>query len=105
MALKELEELQESDAERTIVLRFDPWHFTNSTQLFNQFLIALANKFNGKKNKKLNKVGQALSQYSSAFELAELIPVPILNNVISKVGGWSAKKIGDGLQNNLEFPN
>lgn len=102
MALKELEELQKSDIEKTIILRFDPWHFTNSTQLFNQFLIALANKFNSKKNKELNKVGQALSQYSSAFELAELIPVPILNTVIAKVGGWGAKKIGDRLQNNLE---
>ncbi len=102
MALKELEVLQKSDAQKTIILRFDPWHFTNSTQLFNQFLIALANEFNSKKEKALNKVGQALSKYSSAFELAELIPVPIINTVVSKLGKWGTKKIGDSLQNNLE---
>ena len=102
MALKELEKLQEGEDSKTIVLKFEPWHFTNSTQLFNQFLIALANEFIGKKEKALNKVGRALSKYSSAFELAELIPVPIVNTIISKVGGWGVKKIGDNLQNNLE---
>lgn len=102
MALKELEELQKNEKNKTIVLKFEPWHFTSSTQLFNQFLIALANEFMNKKTKALNQVGQALSKYSSAFEYAELIPVPVLNKVIAKLGKWGAKKIGDSLQNNLE---
>ena len=102
MALNELEELQKNEVDKIIVLKFEPWHFTSSTQLFNQFLITLANKFISKKTKALNQVGQALGKYSSAFEYAEMIPVPILNQVVAKLGKWGANKIGESLQNNLE---
>ena len=45
MALEELDRLQESEENKIITLKFEPWHFTDSTQLFNQFLISLANEF------------------------------------------------------------
>ena len=102
MALNELEKLQKNEKNKIIVLKFEPWHFTSSTQLFNQFLIALANEFMSKKTKSLNQIGQALSKYSSAFEYAEMIPVPVVNKIVAKLGKWGAKKIVDSLQNNLE---
>ncbi len=102
MSLNELAELQKGEENKIIVLKFEPWHFTNSTQLFNQFLIGLANEFVSKKDKGLKVVGKALCQYSSAFELAELIPVPFLGKAVAKFGKASVEHVGKQLQGNLE---
>ncbi len=102
MALEELDRLQESEENKIITLKFEPWHFTDSTQLFNQFLISLANEFMTKKDKGLHKVGKALCKYSSTFELAELIPIPVLGKVVANLGKNSLDKIGKHLQGDLE---
>ena len=74
MAMQELEDLQCDKEDKMIILKFDPWHFTDTTQLINQFLIRLANEFLSEKDKQLNNIGELLTKYSSAFELAEYIP-------------------------------
>ena len=102
MMLSELQSLKEKNHSDTIIVRFEPWHFTDSTQLICQFLIRLADEFKDPKTEKLSKIGQALTKYSSAFELAECIPIPYVNTAISKVGKFSLDIIGKKLQKNIE---
>ena len=85
-----------------IILKFDPWHFTDTTQLINQFLIRLANEFLSEKDKQLNNIGELLTKYSSAFELAEYLPVPWLNKAISIFGKAGAKFAGKKLQKGIK---
>ena len=68
MTLNEIESIQDKTTERPIIIRFEPWHFSDSTQLLKQFLIRLANEFQSKKDKRTDKIGQALAKYSTAFE-------------------------------------
>lgn len=102
LTLEKLNKLQHEQEEKYIVIKFEPWHFTNSTQLLNQFLIRLADEFQKPKSKALNIIGAALTQYSSAFQLAELIPIPIANKFIAKTGETVVKDIGKRLQKNIK---
>lgn len=102
MTMQDLEKLQCGKEDQMIILKFDPWHFTDTTQLINQFLIRLANEFFSKKDEKLNKIGEMLAKYSGAFELAEFIPVPGLNKLVSILGKTSAEYIGEKMQNGIE---
>ena len=67
MALQELNRLQEDATEKTVVVHFEPWHFLDSKQLLNQFIIRLANEFGSKSDATMNKIGKALEAYSGAF--------------------------------------
>lgn len=102
MAMQELEDLQCDKEDKMIILKFDPWHFTDTTQLINQFLIRLANEFLSEKDKQLNNIGELLTKYSSAFELAEYLPVPWLNKAISIFGKAGAKFAGKKLQKGIK---
>lgn len=102
MTLNEIESMQDNQSDTPIIIRFEPWHFSDSTQLLKQFLIRLANEFQGKKDKTTKKVGQALTKYSAAFELAEYIPIPVANTLIAKIGKFSTNHIGNRMQKNIE---
>lgn len=65
-----------------IILRFNPWNFTSSDQLFRQFFMMMADQFSGKKDKKFDEIGAALSDYGATLEL------------IPKVGGAASKSSG-----------
>lgn len=67
LILSEFNGLDEENNSNTIILKFEPWHFTDTTQLISQFLIQLAYKFNGKKKEKISEIGEALTKYSVAF--------------------------------------
>lgn len=102
MAMQELEKLQCDKEDKMIILKFDPWHFTDTTQLINQFLIRLANEFLSEKDKQLNNIGELLTEYSSTFELAEYIPIPGLNKAVSIFGTAGAKFAGKKLQKSIK---
>jgi len=102
MTLNEIESIQDKLIERPIIIRFEPWHFSDSTQLLKQFLIRLANEFQSKKDKRTDKIGQALTRYSTAFEFAEYIPIPVANTLIAKIGKTSANHIGKRMQKNID---
>ena len=74
-----------------IIVRFEPWHFSDASQLLSQFFIRLSNEFKSKKDKKLHNIGTAIETYSSAFELAKLIPV--YGDAISSVAKFGAGKL------------
>ena len=78
MAIEEIKQLSESkdDNNKIIIIQFNPWNFTDTNQLINQFFITLTNSLKiDSKNKKVKDVGSAIEKYSSALEYSEYIPV------------------------------
>ena len=84
-----------SDDEKMVILRFDPWIFTDVKQLIPQFFTHLNNAFKNKKDKRSVAVGKALEDYSGAFEILEAIPVA--GKILSAAGKTAAKGIGKRL--------
>ena len=97
MTLEEIDAQKKKNDDEIIVCKFDPWHFDSSTQLISQFLIWLGNIFESKAQKISKEIGQALIKYSTAFELANLIPVPAVGSIVSKIGQVVSKGLGNCL--------
>lgn len=103
--LQELEKQQEAteEQEKIIVVHFEPWNFTDSNQLLNQFFARLANELCSKSDKGLKAIGDALERYSDAFTLAELIPeIGIVGKIISLLGKSSAEAVGKLLKKRVD---
>lgn len=98
MMLEELDNLQSTNGEGTkvIVVNFEPWNFTDSNQLIEQFFLRLSNELRSTKDKTLSSIGDALQSYSDAFELAEAIPV--MGGLLAILGKKSALAIGKRLK-------
>lgn len=73
MMLKEVERIQ-TKQEKLIIVHFEPWNFSNTDQLLEQFFVHLTNVFRNINDEKMQKIGDALEKYSEAFEIAEVIP-------------------------------
>lgn len=76
MVLEEIEQIQAASAaeQKLIVVHFEPWNFTDTSQLLTQFFVGLANELQTDTDKALNSIGKALVTYSNAFSLLEFIP-------------------------------
>lgn len=77
MALQEIEKLSSTldDDRKPIVIKFEPWNFSNNENLITQFFYLLRERINKKENAALkNCIGEALEQYSEALEFASVIP-------------------------------
>ena len=91
-------EYKERDSEpKSIIVRFEPWHFSDTTQLVSQFLIHLANQFTIGNITNYKKISNALLNYSSAFELASLLPIPYIG-VIANFGKFLFNALGKIMQ-------
>lgn len=66
MTLAELQHIQ-SEREKSIVVRFEPWDFTDTNQLLNQFFIRLANELQSKGDECLTKIGEVIGHYAEAI--------------------------------------
>lgn len=105
MMLQELEKKQDSanENDKIIVIHFEPWNFTDTNQLLNQFFARLSNEFRRKGDKGLKVVGDALEKYSDAFTLAELIPdLGIKGSLISFFGKNGAAAVGKFLKQRVD---
>lgn len=102
MMLKELENQEENknDDEKFIIIKFEPWNFSDNEQLINQFFIRLASEFRSKEDEKRDQIGDALINYSYALELSKLLPFE--GSVIAPVLIGSTKKLGKKLKNNID---
>lgn len=98
MALQEIEST--STQNEVIIVRFEPWHFSDASQLLSQFFVRLSSEFKSKTDERLNKIGKAIEKYSNAFDIAKLIPV--CGEVISDVAKFGAIRIGKRMQNNVD---
>lgn len=102
MMLKELESqgTNKNDDEKFIIVKFEPWNFSDNEQLINQFFIRLASEFRSKEDEKRDQIGDALINYSYALELSKLIP--FAGNVIASILTGVAKDVGENLKNNID---
>ncbi|MCB5288193.1 MAG: KAP family NTPase [Candidatus Cloacimonetes bacterium] len=110
MAVEEIKQLsqQVNETEKTIIVQFDPWNFTDTNQLINQFFLTLANSLKfGDKEEQVKRVGAAIENYSSALEYSEYIPfVGISLKGISKMSaawGKSIKEKAEKKQNDASY--
>ena len=102
MMQKEIEAgaIDKDGSPKAIVMRFEPWNFSTCDQLLTQFFTQMAAIVSADpKNKPLQKVGDALEQYSSGFELLELIPTvgPFLR-IIPGLAKALGKKMKDAAE-------
>jgi len=95
-----------SKEEKPIIIRFNPWNYTNQNQLFTQFFKQLYAGL-GKEDhiKDLKKIGKLLIKYAEIVEPFLFIPVagPIIfsSAKISKTFGNQAINLGNSKSNNL----
>lgn len=110
MAVEEIKQLSEqvNETEKIIIVQFNPWNFTDTNQLINQFFIILTNalKFDNKEEQ-VKRVGAAIEKYSSALEYSEYIPVVgkymKLIPKLSEAWGKSLKEKAENKQNDVSY--
>jgi len=110
MALEEIDNLGNLDESKRniIVIKFNPWNFTDSNQLINQFFLTIANSLKvDNNNEKLKNIGSAIEKYSAALEYSEYIPVigKYLKLVPSLFGkyGKSIKEKAERRENDVSY--
>ncbi len=93
---KETEEI--SKDEKPIIVKFNPWNYTDSSQLISQFFTEIIESLKIKdSSESLKNVGEAIKGYSSLFEYTKYIPVvgsfiAPLSSTISYVGESISEK-------------
>lgn len=78
MVVEEIKEISDelNEKERIIISHFNPWNFTDTNQLINQFFMTLADSLKiENKEEKMQNVGSAIEKYSSALEYTKYVPV------------------------------
>lgn len=95
MMLKEIENNQ-TDQEKLMIVHFEPWNFSNTDQLLEQFFVRLTNDFRNSKDKKMQKIGEALEKYADAFEVVKVIPY--VGGLLSFFGKNGLKSFGKKLK-------
>lgn len=105
MAIEEIKRLSEGsdNKNKIIIIQFNPWNFTDTNQLINQFFITLTNSLKiDSKNKKVKDVGSAIEKYSSALECSEYIPVVgKYLKIIPKLTSAFGKSLKDNAESKL----
>lgn len=70
------------EMDKSIIMKFNPWNFSNQDQLIVQFFKQLSSTLKKDNyNKKLSAVGEILESYSDMFNISGLIP---------QIGVWGA---------------
>ena len=99
MMLKEIEKNQ-IEQEKLLIVHFEPWNFSNTDQLLEQFFVRLTNVFHNSKDEKMKKVGEALEKYSEAFEMAEVIPY--VGGLLALFGKKGSEALGKKLKKGID---
>ena len=77
LVTEEIEKITETrpDEEKPIIIRFNPWNYSDCTQLISQFFETLSATLKTQDfGNSLLKVGEALEKYSSIMEYTQYIP-------------------------------
>ena len=100
MALQEIEILSNESEKKPLIIRFSPWNYSDKDNLISQFLNTLKTRIDGKDGEKIKSViGNALSDYSDAFDLVSFLPgvgvalTPILKKLAQISGEMLTKPI------------
>lgn len=94
MIEENLLELTKEDMHKPIILRFNPWMFTDPNQLISQFFSQLSSTFKLQDSKKTKKIGENLQLFGDAIELTSVIPIiGTAGSILSKITKSFGKKI------------
>jgi predicted KAP-like P-loop ATPase len=75
MMLEEIGEIGKRDKGNVpLVVKFEPWLFSDANQLVGQFLVHLANELNSDRRKKLKEAAREILKYKFMLDLIGLIP-------------------------------
>ncbi len=104
MVLDEIEKnVQPNTDDAPIIVKFNPWNYSDSSQLINQFfgvmLATLKSKCGGEKFKVL---GNILEKYSSLFNYTQYIPV--VGSFVAPLSE-SMKSVGESMKEKSEEMN
>ena len=93
-----IQKIEEATDKKAVIIRFNPWNFTTTGQLIDQFFATMSSKLKlSKSNERLQKVGELVEKYSSILEYTQYIPgVGSYMNALPKV----AKAFGGRMRKN-----
>jgi hypothetical protein len=105
MALSYIEEFNQEKTPQSgiIIIKFNPWSFTDCNQLLNQFFILLSSKLSIENpNMKKSSIGEVIESYSEALSYTKYIPVigqylDLLPSLTKKLGGKIKKSASEKL--------
>lgn len=95
MVQKEISVLSEEmvEREKPLIMRFEPWNYSDCNQLLQQFFSQLSSTISLKNSdESLKAVGEKLEQYASSFDLLQYIPavgkyLNIVPGIVKTIGG------------------
>lgn len=92
-----IQKIEETTDKKTVIIKFNPWNFTTTGQLIDQFFATMSSKLKlSEGDKRLQKVGGLIEKYSSVLEYTQYIPVvgPYLDVVknLAKAAGKEIKE-------------
>lgn len=86
--LKEIQSKSEKD-DKVVVVHFEPWNFTDSTQLISQFMIHLSNQLKSTPDKAIEDIGGAIEKYADALSFGSILSkIDALSSVASTSSLW-----------------
>ena len=75
MLVEEIDSLTEQDENKPIIVKFNPWNYSDKSQLIDQFFRTILLEIGAKaSNKNLKNVGSALQKYADVLEYSQYIP-------------------------------
>ncbi|MCR5636995.1 MAG: KAP family NTPase [Clostridiales bacterium] len=92
MIVEEIDYLTKQNDDKPLVVKFNPWNYSDKTSLINQFFQTILVEIGSKaSNKNLKNVGSALQKYSDVLEYSEYIPfvgdyLKPIKKIVSSVG-------------------
>lgn len=95
-----IQKIEETTDKKTVIIKFNPWNFTTTGQLIDQFFATMSSKLKlSTGDERLQKVGGLIEKYSSVLEYTQYIPVvgPYLDVVknLAKASGKEIKETAD----------
>ena len=81
MVIEEIAAISKNNMEdeKPIIIRFDPWNYSDCSQLISQFFAVMQSKFKTEKgNKALEEIGEVLADYSKLLDIIDTV-IPMKN--------------------------
>ena len=81
MVIEEIDAISKNNMEdeKPIIIRFDPWNYSDCSQLISQFFAVMQSKFKTEKgNKALEEIGEVLADYSKLLDIIDTV-IPMKN--------------------------
>lgn len=108
MTEQKILELSENSDEKSLIMKFSPWNYSDKNDLIRMFFQELKSEINAKGNEKFKaSVGKALKDYSYAIELLSAVPTvsgaPLLGTSLTKVVSKFLGKVGERLVEDISL--